>query len=317
MSAVTADDQLPGTALDGPLPDGPVAVLANPTAGRGRYRALLPQLLERLATAGRPVRLLDARTPVQAQAACHAAVADGARALVVVGGDGTVHLALQAVAGTAVPFGPVPAGTGNDFAIDTGFPAEPLAAVDVITTALRAGRTRRVDLARMTAADGTQRWYGAVLAAGFDAIVNERANRMRWPRGPRRYDLAILAELARLRPRRYTLRLDGETHEVDAVLVAVGNCPSYGGGMRICPDADPTDGLLDVVVGGRFDRRTLMRVKPRIYRGTHVHHPLVRSYRVRTVELAAEGITTYADGEREIDLPVTITAVPGAVRLLG
>ncbi|MER6596239.1 sphingosine kinase, partial [Micromonospora purpureochromogenes] len=173
-----------------------------------------------------------------------------------------------------------------------------------------------LDLARMTGADGGDRWYGAVLAAGFDAIVNERANRMRWPRGPRRYDLAILIELARLRPRRYTLRLDGDVHELDAVLVAVGNGASYGGGMRICPDADPTDGLLDVMVGGRFDRRTLMRVKPRIYQGTHVTHPLVRSYRARTVELAAEGITTYADGERSLDLPVRITAVPGAVRLL-
>ncbi|WP_446214301.1 diacylglycerol kinase family protein [Micromonospora sp. IBSANI012] len=307
MLAVTADDH---------SSTGPVAVLANPTAGRGRHRGLLPALLERLATAGRPVELLKAATPAEAEAACHAAVADGAGALIAVGGDGTVHRALQAVAGTAVPFGPVPAGTGNDFAADNGFPADPLDAVEVIAAALREGRTRPVDLARMTGADGGDRWYGAVLAAGFDAIVNERANRMRWPRGPRRYDLAILIELARLRPRRYTLRLDGEVHELDAVLVAVGNGASYGGGMRICPDADPTDGLLDVVVGGRFDRRTLMRVKPRIYQGTHVTHPLVRSYRARTVELAAEGITTYADGERSLDLPVRITAVPGAVRLL-
>ncbi|MFF5173595.1 diacylglycerol kinase family protein [Micromonospora sp. NPDC000089] len=307
MLAVTADDH---------LPPGPVAVLANPDAGRGRYRGLLPRLLDGLAAAGRPVRLLTAGTPADAEAACHAAVAAGAGALVTVGGDGTVHRALQAVAGTPVPFGPVPAGTGNDFAADTGFPADPLAAVGVIAEALRAGRSRPVDLARMTGADGADRWYGAVLAAGFDAIVNERANRMRRPRGPRRYDLAILVELARLRPRNYTLTLDGVPHRLDAVLVAVGNCASYGGGMRICPDADPTDGLLDVVVGGRFDRRTLIRVKPRLYQGTHVTHPLVRSYRARTVELAAEGITTYADGERALDLPVRITAVPGAVRLL-
>ncbi|SCG34898.1 diacylglycerol kinase [Micromonospora coxensis] len=291
-------------------------MLANPTAGRGRHRGLLPRLLERLGEAGRPVRLLSADTPDEAEAACHAAVAAGAAALVAVGGDGTVHRALQAVAGTTVPFGPVPAGTGNDFAVDTGFPADPLAAAGVIAAALRDGRSRPVDLARMTGPDGADRWYGAVLAAGFDAIVNERANRMRWPRGPRRYDLAILVELARLRPRRYTLRLDGQEQRLDAVLVAVGNCASYGGGMRICPDADPHDGLLDVVVGGRFDRHTLMRVKPRIYQGTHVRHPLVRSFRARTVELAAEGITTYADGERALDLPVRITAVPQAVRLL-
>ncbi|MEV4490278.1 diacylglycerol kinase [Micromonospora coxensis] len=307
MLAVTADDH---------RPTGPVAVLANPTAGRGRHRGLLPRLLERLGEGGRPVRLLSADTPDEAETACHAAVADGAAALVAVGGDGTVHRALQAVAGTTVPFGPVPAGTGNDFAVDTGFPADPLAAAGVIAAALRDGRSRPVDLARMTGPDGADRWYGAVLAAGFDAIVNERANQMRWPRGPRRYDLAILVELARLRPRRYTLRLDGQEQRLDAVLVAVGNCASYGGGMRICPDADPHDGLLDVVVGGRFDRRTLMRVKPRIYQGTHVRHPLVRSFRARTVELTAEGITTYADGERALDLPVRITAVPQAVRLL-
>ncbi|QLQ35633.1 diacylglycerol kinase [Micromonospora robiginosa] len=307
MLAVTAHDH---------APPGPVAVLANPTAGRGCHRGLLPEILSRLGRAGRPVELLRARTPLEAEAACHAAVAGGAGALVAVGGDGTVHRAMQAVAGTAVPFGPVPAGTGNDFAVETGFPADPRAAVDVIAEALAAGRSRPVDLARMSGPDGTDRWYGAVLAAGFDAIVNERANRMRWPRGPRRYDLAILVELARLRPRRYRLTLDGVPQEVDAVLVAVGNAASYGGGMRICPDADPTDGLLDVVVGGRFDRRTLMRVKPRIYRGTHVTHPLVRAYRARTVELAAEGITTYADGERAYDLPVTVTAVPAALRLL-
>lgn len=316
MLPVTADDHLPGPVDRAPLPGGPVAVLTNPTAGRGRYRALLPRLLDGLAAAGRPVRLLPASGPGEAEAACRAAVADGAGALVAIGGDGTVHQALQAVAGTDVPFGSIPAGTGNDFALDTGFPADPLAAADVIASALRDGRRHTVDLARMTGVDGTERWYGAVLAAGFDAIVNERANRMRWPRGPRRYDLAIVVELARLRPRRYTMRLDGVPHEVDAVLVAVGNCPTYGGGMRICPDADPTDGLLDVVVAGRVDRRTLIRVKPRIYQGTHVSHPLVRSYRARTVELAAEGITTYADGERSLGLPVTISAVPGAVRLL-
>ncbi|MCZ7422848.1 MULTISPECIES: diacylglycerol kinase [unclassified Micromonospora] len=309
MLAVTSDDH-PW------VPGGPVAVLTNPSAGRGRHRGLLPDLLDGLAAADRPVRLLRAGSAVEAEAACRAAVAEGIGALVAVGGDGTVHRAMQAVAGTPVPFGPVPAGTGNDFAVETGFPADPRAAVDVIAAALREGRSRPVDLARMTGADGTARWYGAVLAAGFDAIVNERANRMRWPRGPRRYDLAILVELAKLRPRRYTLTLDGERIEVDAVLVAVGNGASYGGGMRICPDADPTDGLLDVVVGGRFDRRTLIRVKPRIYAGTHVTHPLVRTYQARTVTLAAHGITTYADGERSLPLPLTVTATPAALHLL-
>ncbi|HEU4422935.1 MAG TPA: diacylglycerol kinase family protein, partial [Pilimelia sp.] len=233
-----------------------------------------------------------------------------------VGGDGTLHLGLQAVAGTAVPFGLVPAGTGNDWAAEVGVPADPLAAADAVVAALRGGSSRELDLARLTGADGQPRWFGAVLAAGFDAIVNERANRIRWPRGPRRYDLATVLELARLRPRRYTLRLDGEVLELDAVLVAVGNTASYGGGHRICPAADPTDGLLDVIVGSPMSRVKLMRLKPRVFSGTHVTDPLVSTYRARVVELAAEGITTYADGERMVPLPVTIEAVPGALRLL-
>jgi diacylglycerol kinase (ATP) len=168
----------------------------------------------------------------------------------------------------------------------------------------------------MDGPDGSTRYFGAVLGAGFDAIVNERANAMRWPRGPRRYDLATYLELARLRPRRYVITLDGQRTETDAVLVAVGNTASYGGGMRICPAADPTDGLLDVVVAN-CSRATLVRLKPKVYKGTHVEHPAVSAYRARTVEIAADGIVTYVDGERACPLPVTVTSVPGALTLLG
>jgi diacylglycerol kinase (ATP) len=297
-------------------PGGPVAVLTNPAAGKQRHRRLVPQIIERLAAAGLELTMLSATSGSEAEAACRRAVGDGAGALVAVGGDGTLHAALQAVGGTDVPFAMVPAGTGNDFAIALGGPAEPLAAATAVAEALRTGTTRPLDLARVTGPDGTVRWYGAVLAAGFDAIVNERANRMRWPRGNRRYDVAIFLELVRLRPRRYKLVLDGEPREFDGVLVAVGNTASYGGGIRICPDADPTDGLLDVVVGGAMSRTTLARLRPRAYRGTHLAHPLVDSFRARTVELAAEAITAYADGERCLPLPVTISCVAGALRVL-
>ena len=295
---------------------GSVAVLANPTAGKGRHRGLLPAIADRLARDGRAVRLLEAGSAAEAAVACQEAVAAGASALIAVGGDGTVNLALQAVAGTDTPLGIVPAGTGNDFAACLDLPADPLAAAGAIATALRDGTHRRVDLAHLVGADGTRRWYGAVLGAGFDAIVNERANAMRWPKGDRRYDLAIFVELIRLRPRPYTIRLDGVPHELDAVLVAVGNTASYGGGMRICPAADPTDGLLDIVVVGPISRTTLVRIKPRVYAGTHVAHRKVSTYRASTVELEAPGITAYVDGERACPLPVTVTSRPGALRLL-
>ncbi|WP_144127465.1 YegS/Rv2252/BmrU family lipid kinase [Catellatospora sichuanensis] len=293
-----------------------IVVLRNPGAGRGRHRGSLPGVLERLGAAGRPVRVLDAPTAAEAEQACRDAVAAGAGALVAMGGDGTVHLVQQAVAGTSVPLGVIPAGTGNDFATSAGLPADLYAAADAIAAALREGRTRALDLARITCLDGTVRWYGAVLAAGFDAIVNERGNRMRWPRGPIRYDLAVLLELVRLRPRRYTVTVDGQTSVLDAVLLAVGNTAAYGGGMRICPDADATDGLLDMVWAEPVSRATLIRIKPRVYQGTHITHPKVRSLRAREITLAAEGIVCYADGERIGPLPVTVTAVPQAVHLL-
>jgi diacylglycerol kinase (ATP) len=294
-----------------------IAVLANPTAGRGRHRDLLSGVLDRLGTAGHPVRVLAADTAEDAEKAAHRAVTEGVAALVAVGGDGTVHLGLQAVAGRDVPFGVVPAGTGNDFAACTGVPLSPPAAADAVAAALRDGRHTAVDLGRIAGTDGDVRWFGAVLAAGFDAIVNERANRMRWPRGPRRYDLAIALEMTRLRPRVYALDLDGTDHSLTGVLVAIGNCASYGGGMRILPGADPTDGLLDVLVAAApLGRGAMMRLKPRLRRGTHVSDPRVTVRRAREVRIHADGIIGYADGERVGPLPLTVTCVPGAVRLL-
>jgi diacylglycerol kinase (ATP) len=292
---------------------GKVAVLVNPTAGRGRHASLRNEVA---AVLGPHAVLLDGRTPEEAEAACRAAVADGARALISVGGDGTLHRALQAVAGTGVPLGIVPAGTGNDVAASLGAPADPRQALHEAASALVRGRTRDFDLARMER-DGTVRWSAGVIGLGFDTLVNELANRMSFPRGPRRYDLAILLELARLRPRRYRITVDGVTEELDAVLVAVGNTARYGGGMRICPAADPTDGLLDLVLAGPISRLTLMKIKPKVYAGTHVTHPAVRQVRGRVIEVDCDGITSYADGERSLPLPVTITAVRGALRVLG
>jgi diacylglycerol kinase (ATP) len=224
---------------------------------------------------------------------------------------------VQAVAGTRVGFGVVPAGTGNDFAAGTGVPTDPLTAASAIADAVRAGRSTAVDLARVTTARGEVRWFGAVLAAGFDAVVNERANRMRWPRGPRRYDVAIVLEMARLRSRRYSLVLDGVDHGFTGVLVAVGNCRSYGGGLLICPDADPADGLLDVVVAASLGRGALIRLKPRLRRGTHLSDPRVAGYTAREVRIEAADIVAYADGERIAALPLLVSCIPGAVRLLG
>jgi diacylglycerol kinase (ATP) len=155
------------------------------------------------------------------------------------------------------------------------------------------------------------------MASGFDSRVNDRGNRMKWPSGRFKYDLAMLAELAALRPIRYTVQFDdAPEREIEATLIAVGNGSSYGGGMRICADALMDDGLFDVCVVGPCSRTTLLRVFPRVYRGTHPSHPVVTVHRAARVRLAADGITAYADGERVGPLPLTAETVPAAVRLL-
>lgn len=290
-----------------------IALFVNPTAGRGRGAQAAAPAADVLRAAGRAVRTVVGDDADDALARARAAVLEGIGALVVVGGDGMVSLGLRAVAGTGIPLGVVAAGTGNDFARSAGLPIrDPAAAAGRIASALRTGTVRTLDLAR-----AGDRWYGTVLASGFDSRVNDRGNRMRWPGGRLRYDAAMLAELAGLRTFPYRIRLDdGPEQELEAILVAVGNGPSYGGGMLMCPGAALDDGLLDVTVVGPCSRATLLRVFPRVYRGSHVTHPAVTVHRAARVSLAADGVSAYADGERIGPLPVTVQAVPGALRLL-
>jgi diacylglycerol kinase (ATP) len=294
-----------------------ITLLVNPVAGRGRGTGAAEQAAAALRAAGHSARTLVGRDAPDALRRAREAVAEGTGALIAVGGDGMASLALQAVAGTRTPLGVVAVGTGNDFARAVGLPLrDPAAASRLVADAVTAGRTRSLDLGRLTGAGG-DRWFGSVLASGFDSRVSDRGNRMRWPRGPRRYDVAMLAELAALRPIPYRITVDdGEPEEVAATLVAVGNGSTYGGGMRICAGAALDDGLLNVTVVGECSRTTLLRVFPRVYKGTHLGHPAVTVHRVRKIVLEAEDVTGYADGEPAGALPLAVESVPGAARLL-
>ncbi|MDH6448710.1 diacylglycerol kinase (ATP) [Streptomyces sp. SAI-119] len=291
-----------------------ITLFVNPTAGRGRGAHAAQPAASALRAAGFAVRTVLGADASDALARARAAVADGTGALIAVGGDGMANLALQAVAGTGTPFGLVAAGTGNDLARALGLPVrDPAAAGRLIAAALKEGRVHDTDLGQTG-----DRWFGTVLASGFDSRVNDRGNRMRWPTGRLKYDLAMLAELAAFRPLPYRITLDdGEVREVEATLVAVGNGSSYGGGMRICPGADLTDGLFDLTVVGDCSRTTLLRVFPSVYRGTHVDHPKVTVVRAAKVEISAAGVTGYADGEPLGALPLTARCVRGAVSVVG
>jgi diacylglycerol kinase (ATP) len=285
-----------------------IALLTNPTSGRGNGARTAGMVLPRLREAGYAVRDLRGRDADEARDLAAAALADGTEALVVCGGDGMVHLAVQLLAGTQTPLGIIPAGTGNDVARYFDIPrSDPQLAADIVI----ASQSRTIDLAR-----AGDRYFVTVLAAGFDAKVNERANHMSWPRGQMRYNLATLAELRVFEPVPYTLELDDRTVSLDAMMVAVGNGPSYGGGLRITEGAVLDDGLLDVVLFRPMTKPQLVRTYPRLFNGTHVTHPAYEHHLVKRVTVAAPDIVAYADGERFGSLPLTVEVVPHALRVL-
>ena len=284
-----------------------VVLLANETAGRWRSLRTHWAVADRLRAGGIDVHEVVCHDVAEVRARLRPHLAAGVDGVVAMGGDGTVHHALQAVAGTSTRLGIVPTGTGNDTARALGIPVDdPLRAADVVV----ANRTRSIDAAR-----AGDRWFVTVLAAGFDAVVNERANQMRWPRGQTRYSMATVAELRTFSPIRYVLDLDGESVELDAMLVAVGNGPSFGGGLRITEGAELDDGLLDVVVIRPMGKLELVRTYPKLFKGTHVGHPKYEHHRVRQVTVAAADVVAYADGERFAPLPLTVECVPGAVEV--
>lgn len=297
------------------MPDE-LVVLVNPAARGGRTLRLLDPVVRRLREGGRPVTVVVGTSAEDALTRAREAVAAGPAALVAFGGDGLVHLATQAVAGTEVPLGIVPAGTGNDIADALGIPRrDPLAAAALVAGGVARGAVRAVDAARVRAG-GREEWFAGAVACGFDSRVNERANAMTWPPGMAKYVVALAQELRSFTPIPFRITLDGERTEREAMLVAVANTRSYGAGMRVCPDARPDDGLLDVLVLGALPKGEFLRTFPRVYRGAHVGHPAVTLRRARRVEVEAPDVIAYADGERVGPAPVTCTVEPGALRVL-
>lgn len=291
-----------------------MGLMINPTSGKNTGAQVGQQALSLLRDAGVDVLDLSASDARSAVEQGRAAIESGAiDRLVVGGGDGMVHLGANLCAGTPVSLGVIAAGTGNDIARELGLPVRDAAAS---VQRILSSSTRQVDAARHTTATGEQKWFLGVLAAGFDAVVNERANQLTWPKGPMRYNLAILRELPVFRAIPYTLVLDGERIDTEAMLVAVGNGPAYGGGMRVTPDASFDDGLLDVLILRKISTFEFLRVFPKVFKGTHVSHPAVQIRRARTVSLEAEGIVSYADGERFAPLPMSMEVVPGALTVL-
>jgi diacylglycerol kinase (ATP) len=290
-----------------------VTVLTNPTSGHGNAPHAAERAVTQLHKRGVDVVAIAGTDAEHARRLTEGALERGMDALIVVGGDGIISLALQVLAQTDIPLGIIPAGTGNDHAREFRIPTkDPEAAADVVVD----GVIESVDLGRIVGADGTDKWFGTVMAAGFDSLVTDRTNRMTWPHGRMRYNVAMVAELSKLRLLPFRLTFDGEELVTELTLAAFGNTRSYGGGMLICPDADPTDGQLDATMVQSASRTKLIRLFPTVFKGTHVDLDAVRTARARVITVDSPGINAYADGEYVCPLPVEVSAVPAALKIL-
>jgi diacylglycerol kinase (ATP) len=296
-----------------------VTLLVNPRAGAGGARRHAGVVERVLRSAGASIEVRPTFSVAEARAQAAAAVAraqaepDVQHVVAVAGGDGSVHTLLQQVGDSGVPIGIVPAGSGDDAARAWGLGrGEPHRVAEYLMHA----PITEVDLGRAEASDGRVTWFATVLAAGFDARVSERALDLGRVPPAVRYLVGVIGELRTFAPISYRLLLDGVPLEADAMLVAVANTPSYGSGMLVCPNADPADGLLDVLVLHPLPTGAFLRVFPRVYRGSHLSHPAVEVRRVQQVTVDAADVLAFADGEPVARLPLQVSVAARALRVV-
>lgn len=282
------------------------AIVVNPYSGKKKGLALAHEIKREAAERGIESIWICGSSAAESHDLLVDAVADfNLTGVVVVGGDGLVNLAIQVLALSKIPMAVLAAGTGNDFARANGTANfSPKQLVEhMITTA-----PVEVDLGSATVG-GTTSWFGQVMSTGFDSEVNERANRFTTIKGQIKYDLAILLELPKFSPKSYRIVADERELTVKAMLVAIANGPTYGGGMKVCPNANRSDGMFDVLLLHPIPKWEFIKVFPKVFKGTHVSHPKVEIFRCRTISIEAEAVA-YADGERYGNLPLKATTHP-------
>jgi diacylglycerol kinase (ATP) len=280
------------------------AVVINPISGKGKGAALGTEVVGYLRRCKEDYVIVSATSATDLLHSLKTLIEttniDG---IIAVGGDGLVHLVLQVAAPNAIPFTVVPAGTGNDFSRNIGtYQSSVKTIIDKCLTT----NPSPIDLGLVDS-----EYFGAILSTGFDSVVNERANVLKWPKGPARYNVSMVLELPKFSPIEYEITADGRAFSTEAMLIAIGNGSSYGGGMRVCPDADIQDGLFDVMILRPVSKFEFLRIFPSVYVGEHIHHEQVEMFRAQSISINSNA-TAYADGERVGQLPVRAECISKA-----
>ncbi len=290
-----------------------VVVVANPTAGRGKGARLIPKVDALLRSLGVSHTLRICEGADDPERLARLAASDGAEIVAALGGDGQVGACANGVFGTKSALAVIPAGAGNDFARHIGLDRkDPLAAIRLLSSP----SFRTIDVVKVTTPE-RQRYYVNIGGAGFDSEVNEHANKVRRLRGTPKYVYSTFVTLARFTPGQFVVTVDGTEHPFMGMMLAVGNGTSYGGGMRVTPDARSDDGLLDVCVIQELPKWQFVTTFPKVFSGKHVEHRAVTMLRGREIEISADRpFQVYADGEPVGQLPATFSVVPSALRVV-
>jgi diacylglycerol kinase (ATP) len=285
-------------------------LVVNSKAGKGRASKLANKFEELLNSNNLPYEIIKESTYEKTVTKYRLSIASGKfNKVIAIGGDGLVNLCLQEIAERNIGLAVVPAGTGNDFARAVGSHKKN---VDTIFNFIASQDPTTIDLGLVTG-DFGRRWYVQVLSTGFDALVNNLANRITWPRGQIKYTLATILTLARFNPISYELIIDDKTVKQNLMLLSVANGETYGGGMRICPDASNSDGIFDILLVHPVSKIVLLTIFPKVFAGKHVPHPKIEIIRAKNIKLSANA-SAFADGEFVSKLPIEIANVQNALK---
>jgi len=280
------------------------AIAINPASGHGKGITFGERVVQYFSDHKLEYQVFSAKSASDLKVALDSFLStQECQGVISVGGDGLAHLILQLTVPRHIPFAVMPAGTGNDIVRTLGWSLDE---IDGYLDRVTSEPAQPFDLGNV---DGE--WFAAILSTGFDSVVNERANALSWPKGPQRYNVAIALELPKFKPLNYEITLDTHSFETEAMLIAIGNGRSYGGGMYVCPQAQMHDGLFDIMVLEPVSKIEFLKVFPKVYSGSHINHPKVKMYRSARVSLVADAVA-YADGERIGTAPISAECVRGA-----
>ncbi|MFZ9342717.1 MAG: diacylglycerol/lipid kinase family protein [Candidatus Nanopelagicaceae bacterium] len=272
-------------------------LLINPKSGNGRGNRVGKLVKQELKTLGIEYIDVSADSALGSQENLKSKLKESQKfnGLFLIGGDGTVNLAVQELVGSDLGLALIPAGTGNDFARTLNLK---LKNPEQLIKHYLSSRPSLIDVGKVG-----EKYFVDVLSTGFDSMVNERANAMKRIKGRAKYNVSILMVLSTFKPKNYRFSIDGFSFESKAMLIAVSNGICYGGGMKVTPDAKIDDGLFDILILSPVSKFEFLKVFPKVFSGTHTTHPAVKISRGKSVEIDSDAVA-YADGERVGPLPV-------------